>query len=314
MRGRREIAMLCAQREALRPGLSSTGASKFTRHAGKADSMRFLQRNESRGGGEATATAKPLFVAGASRTGTTALCRYLNEHPEVCVLTERYKQIAGSVRPGHFSFERIRDPSRRGKETNLLPQKTEGVLEEKDEANLWRIGDKAYVYSLVFNKLRKNNPGLALFVTLRDPVAVATSYVEMKLGTDTRNPVRKSIRMQNRVLRNARKFTRKYPDVPVVIVEYEVFFAEGGPEQYAALFSRATGLDFSGLVEEWERKNRTFAARYDKIISKRRSSLEGERELPDEEKRRVREGVKEEVYAWARHYAKEQRESAARKR
>jgi hypothetical protein len=254
-------------------------------------------------------------VTGASRTGTTALCRYLNDHPEVCVLTERYKGIAGTVRPEHFSFDRIRDHSRREEETNLNPETTERALEDKMEGALRRVGDKAYGYSLVLEELAENNPGLALLVTLRDPVAMATSYVEMKKrGTDTKDPIHKAPRLQNRVLRNVQKFIRKHPDVPVVIVEYEVLFRGDGPEQYAALFSEATGLDFSGLVGEWERKNRAFAARYDEIIAKRRSSLDEDRKLSEEDERRVKAGVDEKVYDWARRYAKEQRESVMRGR
>lgn len=53
--------------------------------------------------------ARPLFVAGPSRSGTTALIDYLNWHDEVLICMERYKFALDEVNPSSLTFESILD-------------------------------------------------------------------------------------------------------------------------------------------------------------------------------------------------------------
>lgn len=51
---------------------------------------------------------RPLFIAGCPRSGTTALTRYLNLHPEILLCIERYKYLDPErITPDLFTFKRI---------------------------------------------------------------------------------------------------------------------------------------------------------------------------------------------------------------
>ena len=53
--------------------------------------------------------ARPLFVCGCARSGTTAFGDYLNLHEKVLLCQERYKGRQSQVAWEDFSFERIMD-------------------------------------------------------------------------------------------------------------------------------------------------------------------------------------------------------------
>jgi len=52
---------------------------------------------------------RPLFVCGCARSGTTAFGDYLNQHEEVLLCQERYKERQKQVAWEDFSFQRIMD-------------------------------------------------------------------------------------------------------------------------------------------------------------------------------------------------------------
>ena len=246
--------------------------------------------------------ARQLFVVGASRTGTSALCRYLSLHPEICVLNERYKKIARDVGPGHFRFARVRENMEA--ETNLPPGRTEvrfeALLDTKQEHRLKWFGDKGYGYASHMERVNDNNPGCAFFMTLRDPVPVAASYLARKHNPrpgDTwmegKDAVREAIRAYNTVLAKAREFIQRRPTVPFVLIEYESFYKE--PEGYEPLLSEVLGLDLRKLVEEWREKNEKFAAR------------RKEKPISEKEAARMEAGVDRDALAWIKAYGPEQR-------
>lgn len=241
---------------------------------------------------------RTLFIVGAARTGTTALTNYLNHHPRMCILTERYKGIAGDVGPEHFHFSRVLAEAR---ETNLPLGRYTALLESKDEQRLTWVGDKAYAYVPVLERVAENNPGLALMVTVRDPLAVAASYLKRsKNPNDTqmygRDVIEYATRAMNRVLQETRRFTRRHPDVPLVIVDYEVFFSD--PDAYEPLLTAVLEIDLSEQLVEWRRKNAAFA------------EVRKDNPLPKEAADRVRRDIKWGLQRWGRAFAEGQRAGA----
>ena len=113
-----------------------------------------------------------LFVGGPPKSGTTALVRYLNQHPEVLLCMERYKWVPPHlIRPDLFTFERILDyrPSPRGdrQETNTPRDYHVELLAGKDPERLKWIGDKTPSYVEQLRWLSENNPGASFIIIYR---------------------------------------------------------------------------------------------------------------------------------------------------
>lgn len=238
-----------------------------------------------------------LFVVGTSRTGTSALTRYLSMHPRVLVLNERYKSLAKEVNPEHFKFSRLRENVE--EESRMTAKKFEPLLSSKREWRLKWIGDKGQPYARNLETVAENNPGCVFALTLRDPVAVVASAIE-KHGRSypdrDEDPVVRAVEGYNEVLRAAVQFVRTHPKVPFVIIEYESFYR--APGAYEPLLSAVLRLDMRKTVAKWKTENEKFAS------SRKR------RPISNEEAGRVRTGIDRAALDWLKAYGVGQRRAA----
>lgn len=204
--------------------------------------------------------ARQLFIAGCGRSGTTALTTYLNDHPRVCVTTERYKFIPDEVSPEMLSFERILEYS--SKETNLPESRYRTLLAEKDEASLWWVGDKVPNYSRYLDALAANNPDGAILFTYRPLAAVAASYAARSRDPEDswlggKNGAKLAVRDWNQANRAFRRFCLTHPRYPVLVVDYVEFFAR--PKRSARILKQFLGVDFgSDVVSRWQERSAKF--------------------------------------------------------
>lgn len=194
-------------------------------------------------------SARPLFVAGCQRSGTTAFADYMNRHPRVLVGVERYGRIsARGITPELFAFERILDY----REETVRPREFyEALLSEKNEESLAWVGDKNPNYVLRLNLLSRNNPGARFIVLYRPIEEVAKSW-----GTGGNNPgdpwrgrdngFERSVQAWNRALNKTRKFVERGVGPPVLIVSYHDFFYRN--EACAPLISRFLDLELGESV------------------------------------------------------------------
>lgn len=210
-----------------------------------------------------SASARPLFVAGCPRSGTTGFTDYLNRHPEVLVCRERYKYVAPKqIAPELFSFERILDF--RPGETNLSRDAHVKLLADKDPARLKWVGDKYPHYVKRFGVLAANNPG-ARFIVLYRPVGeVAESFEARASNPSDRWPLENGfeagIDLWNESLRLTRKFIEGRSDAEVLIVDYHRFFYK--PETLIPLLSGFLELEFDSRIREsWSMMSSRFGAR-----------------------------------------------------
>ena len=124
---------------------------------------------------------RPLFVSGCERSGTTAFADYLNEHPQILVLRERYRFHPEEITPDLFGFDRIldfteADRDERRKIDNWYKNLTARMLAAKDPSALAWMGDKDPFYLENLEELRRNNPGARFIILYRPVEEVAESW------------------------------------------------------------------------------------------------------------------------------------------
>jgi len=205
--------------------------------------------------------ARPLFVAGSPRSGTTGLIAYLNRHPEILVCRERYKY--GSPRritPDLFAFERILDF--RDRETNQSRDAHVELLGRKDPASLKWVGDKYPLYFKSLRELAKKNRG-ARFIMLYRPVEEVAESFEARAsnpndGWPERNGFEAGIRVWNESLRHTRAFVESKRNPRLLIVDYHRFF--GASETFIPLLSGFLGVHFDDHIRTaWASMSNRFA-------------------------------------------------------
>ena len=194
--------------------------------------------------------ARPLFVTGCQRSGTTAFTEYLNHHPEVLVGVERYGRIsAKEITPEYFVFERILDY---GAEDSLRPREYYvDLLSRKDPERLRWVGDKFPGYAKWLRPLSENNSG-AYFIILYRPIEeVAESWEARSKNPDDpwlggKNGFELGVRMWNNIQQKTRRFIESGLGEGVLIVSYHDFFYRN--EECVPLLSRFLGIEFDETV------------------------------------------------------------------
>lgn len=180
----------------------------------------------------------PLFVCGCPRSGTTALARLLNLHPEIVVGLERYKGIYGPERridpamfdePAFFEFA----PG----QTNFAPGGKKDADRFYEEARRkYRtarfVGDKYPQFYRFYDRLFAAFPRARVVFIVRDPLAVAQSWQrrsEAAVNWPAKNDARRSIGYWNDALAYTLAYIRARPEA-FWLVEYEELFRTGQPE------------------------------------------------------------------------------------
>ena len=212
--------------------------------------------------------AKPLFVGGCARSGTTAFADYLNEHQEILLCQERYKGRQRRVSWDLFTFERIMDfrpeETKRpplGQSLELFVKHHAELLARKDPTKLKWLGDKGPFYVRYMDLLAANNPG-ARFIMLYRPVEEIAESWEAR-ATNLDDPWRSergyelSVEVWNLAMRGMRDFIEKSPYPRVLIVSYHDFFYRN--EAVVPQISRFLGLEFDeSLTRSWREASLKF--------------------------------------------------------
>jgi hypothetical protein len=205
-------------------------------------------------------SARPLFVAGCQRSGTTAVAEYLNRHPRILVGLERYGRVpAKTITPELFAFERILDY----REETIRPKEYYAeLLSMKEPEELAWVGDKNPNYVLHFDVLSENNPGARFIVLYRPVEQVAESWEVGSNNPDDpwqgrENGFERGVHAWNRALRRTREFVENGADHKVLILSYHDFFYRN--EVCVPLISRFLNLEFDEAVREaWMKMSARF--------------------------------------------------------
>lgn len=242
--------------------------------------------------------AKPLFVGGPARSGTTAFTNYLNQHEKVLLCEERYKGRQNRVSWDLFSFERIMDFSK-PEETKRPPlaqtreqfiDRHARLLSEKDPSKLKWLGDKGPFYVRSMDRLAGNNPGARFIIMYRPIEEVAESWDSRAKNPDdpwsSERGVEKSVEVWNAAMRGVRDFVQNSPAPRVLIVGYHDFFYRN--EAVAPQISRFLGLDFDeSVTRAWKERSHDFEGR------RRRK-----RSLAEDQMSYIRQHADREAEAW----------------
>lgn len=210
---------------------------------------------------------RPLFVAGSSRSGTTALVDYLNAHEQVLICRERYKYVCNRVTPEWLTFENILDYEpgqgrKSGAQTNVPRKHHVDLLSRKDPAELRWIGDKYPNYVRHLATLCRDNPGAKFIFTYRPIEEVAESHEERSRNPDDpwlggKNGFEIGVKQWNDSLKRTRDFIESEMNPSALIISYHDFF--GDSEASVPLISHFLGIEFDESVREsWREMSRRF--------------------------------------------------------
>lgn len=206
-----------------------------------------------------TSSARPLFVAGCQRSGTTAFAEYLNVHPEVMLLRERYKFIPHEVASDLLSFERILQYS--AGETNVPEEQYVELLASKDQKKLKWVGDKNPDYYAFFGRLVRQNPGARFIVLYRPLEEVAESFEARAKDPEDHWPasfdLQKSVEVWNNALKRTKAFAEGDPGAEVLVLSYRDFFYRN--ETCIPLISHFLGIAFDNEIQkDWKIRSDAF--------------------------------------------------------
>lgn len=174
-----------------------------------------------------------LFIAGCPRSGTTALTRLVNLHPEVVVGMERYKGLY-SKREGFSAdlFRRDRFFDYRDNDSSFLPSTNAKAAtfyanadEKFDRAKF--VGDKYPQFFRHYDVLFKNFPDAHVIFVFRNPYFVAQSW-QRKAEDSTSWPSQNDSKRAASYWNDALAYTLAYRSMKTrsfTFVEYEDFFA-----------------------------------------------------------------------------------------
>lgn len=224
-------------------------------------------------------TAKPLFLAGLGRSGTTVLAEAFGAHPRIVMGVERFKKLwpSAGIRMEHFekeSFFNFDDGM-----TNITPAAdVRWARHYADQEAKWDdaeyVGDK--VTRIMMKRMWVGIPDARFVTIVRDIESVAHSWQarasnENDKGWPARADARASVDEWNIGLQRIRIGIAERPD-HVRVVEYSSFF--GDPA--ATSFKRV--LDWLGLDwgPEVEARFEEIHGKFARSISKKPRELSAE--------------------------------------
>lgn len=231
---------------------------------------------------------------GVSRSGTTALVDYLNQHEQILVCMERYKFVQENMDPSLLTFERILDyePGRgEGYETDIPREHHAELLAGKDPAKLKWIGDKKAASEKRYRETSENNPGAHFLITYRPIEEVVESFEDRAKNPNDpwiggKDALKTGVELWNRAMRSTRKYLQSQDEPNGLIVSYHDFFSR--PADYAPLLSEFLELDFDGpILETWQETSREFKSRW-----------RDKQPLTEEQMDYIRENKDHEVEEW----------------
>lgn len=191
-----------------------------------------------------------VFATGCARSGTTALARLLNLHPDVCIGYERFGQLAreGKLEPSLFEPDRFRD-FREGDThwSGYAPTTYRAdVLKKIDTATV--VGDKAPRLIENINQLTAF-PSVKLIFILREPLGVAQSFDKRAKNVndswDASRDARASIAQFNQAVKSIMDVI-EHDRFETLIVNHNTVFDD--PDEHRRLFS-FLGVDPDKLTD-----------------------------------------------------------------
>lgn len=116
------------------------------------------------------------FVTGCSRSGTTALTRLLNKHPEVCIGFERFAKVTRrrELAPEHFEPERFLDVQAEDTHYDALTGFRAFHARKIGQARV--VGDKLPHLSDRYRAAFRAFPDAKVVYIMREPFSVAESF------------------------------------------------------------------------------------------------------------------------------------------
>lgn len=158
---------------------------------------------------------KHLFLCGCARSGTTALARLVNMHPNINVCVEKYQ----------FEFKRD--------EGTFLPNLYDDIASLGKAGENIYIGDKVPGFYKNYSKLFDTFPDSKVFFIYRNVIDVAQSYKKRKEDkTDAWDKgVRRAVAEWNESLVNTLEFIEKGHNIVPLVYE-RVFSKKVGLLQY----------------------------------------------------------------------------------
>jgi len=177
--------------------------------------------------------AKPLFLIGAPRSGTTILTRLLNAHSEILLtnetavflqLNEMIEKSNLGVRAGILfgkAYHRLWAGHLRQQARPLLESFYEQIARQENKHDIKYWGEKHPHLSNCLRFLSELYPEATYVYAVRDPRDVACSIAEMNSV-----PVRKAIDNWRRFADAYEKFIQSLPSDSVKVVKYEHLVAD----------------------------------------------------------------------------------------
>lgn len=222
-----------------------------------------------------------LFIAGPGRSGTTALVRYLNVHPEILVCRERF---AGwpreEITKDLFTPETIMDfpdvYEQSHRNTELRWRRHAEILDGKDFSRLSWVGDKVPTFTDCLPLLAENNPD-SKFLLMYRPVEDVARSAEARSANpkDTwlgnRDGFRVGVKQWSRAMRKMLSFLDSGGDA--LVVDYDGLFG-GEQAEWAYAISLFLGLNFGpDMLDKWQEMSRGHERRAKEPTTEREQQL-----------------------------------------
>ena len=219
-----------------------------------------------------------LFVCGTPRSGTTAMARLLNYHPDIVLGVERFKR--------HYSqgeldarlrdlFDKDRFFAFSEEDTNVSVDmafaRRYELQKQKYDSAIY-VGDKWPGFYKTFQSLRRTFFACRVIFTLRDPYAVARSWQMRAVNPDDKwqqmNGYKAAVDEWNSSISHVLRSVPMFRD-DLIVVPYEALFRRRPAETAAAIFA-LLHLDPGTEREPWCRNMSAFLRKSAAIASSAR--------------------------------------------